>query len=152
LVFTQCIEGAQLNMTAQIIHLPQSRPNNQRIARIEQIEYTIHRSPDAQIVTVYASNNRCDGEPYPWCDMPVSYNNALHRIFYKLELLKLVARSREVDRIHTASILRYLAHVDKTLDSIWEEAWKAQAEDALVAEWRSNTLDRWLLIECHVQR
>jgi hypothetical protein len=152
LVFAQCIEGAQLDMTAKIIHLPQSRPNNQRIARIEQIKYTIRRSPDARIIAIYASNNRCDDEPYPWCNMPVSYDNALHRILYKLELLKLVAHSSEVDRIHIASIRRYLVYVDKTLDSIWEEAWKAQADDALVAEWRSDTLDRWLLIERHVQR
>jgi hypothetical protein len=150
LIFASRIEGALPEMTH--IPLPHSRPNNQRIARIEQIEYDIRRSPDTPIVTIYASNNRCDGKPYQWCNMPASYDDALHRILYKLELLKIVARSRAIDRIHTASVLKYLAHVDKTLDSIWEEAWKAQAEDPSMMGWRSDTLDRWLFIECHVQR
>lgn len=139
-------------MTTDLVYFPRSRPSKQKIDEIVQIEYIIRHSPDPHLITVYGFNNRSNGDPYFWCRMPIRYDNSLRRILYKLELLKLVSNHPEIERIHTTSVLKYLAHVDKTLDRIWFEAMEADSGNVLTVDWRAPTLERWLLVEGNVQR
>lgn len=44
----------------------------------------------------------------------------------------------------------YIAYTDNVLDAIWEEA--NDEGDAINADWRSDTLDKWLIIEYYVGR
>jgi hypothetical protein len=150
-IFIRVVRRLQFAMVKGIIHLPTSRPTKTRIERIAQIEYYSVIPGDSPLMDVYARNVRTSDE-YWWRNLPASYENALHRALYKLELLKLVAACTDVDRNHHVSALKYLIYMDNILDRVWNEAGSASEEDEMSSNWRSGTLDRWIIIESNVQR
>ena len=138
-------------MVDRSIHLPTSKPTKARIDRIIQIEFHLVISDNSPLIDVYARNTRI-GEKYLWRKLPATYENALRRALYKLELLKLAVVCTNFDRIYYLIVSKYLVYMDNTLDHIWKEAELAVNSDEMSSNWRSPTLDRWILIECNVQR
>jgi len=41
----------------------------------------------------------------------------------------------------------YIAYNDRVLDRVWEEARKAARDGRMTADWRSEALDRWLVLD-----
>jgi hypothetical protein len=93
--------------------------------------------------------------PYPWRTMPAAYGPLLRRTFFRLETLKYavinaVAETRSDEFLLT--LKQHLLHLDTVLDQVWEEARVAVDEDKMDQNWRSLTLDKWLVVEYHLQR
>ena len=49
--------------------------------------------------------------------------------------------------IGIAQRLCYIAYNDRVLDRVWEEARKAARDDRMSSDWRSEALDRWLVLD-----
>lgn len=91
--------------------------------------------------------------------MPSTYSNFLSRALFRLELLKILSKCPEKNHDLAVSIQDYvlpvrqnLAHMDQTLDAVWEEAEVAIADGTMSASWHSPTFDRWLSVEFELQR
>jgi hypothetical protein len=81
--------------------------------------------------------------------MPQIYNKHLRRLFYRLDLLCMCYDSYPSEEF-TCILRKNLGYLDAVLDAVWDESFKAKEGGCLNADWRSETLDKWLAIEWKV--
>jgi hypothetical protein len=84
-----------------------------------------------------------------WATIPKTYQIPFRCALYRLELLKLA-----VDGVgdNTDDSACYLAHISGVMGAFLLHALGAQVNGLMNSEWRSPTMDRWLVIEWHIQR
>jgi hypothetical protein len=133
-------------------------PNIKQLKDIIQIHYYLrpHRDgPDAQLVDIWALNlfgKITNKNPYYWATFPNTYAIHFKRLFFRLELLKYVASLPKGPTLDPTEAKRYLAHIDRTIDAMFDEAQDAMEAQEMNKDWRSSIFDRYLLVEFHAQR
>jgi hypothetical protein len=130
-----------------------------KISRIAQIDFSIRRHKNLDLIEIWSFNNlvpRDDDNPYEWRTMPSAYTIYLNCAFFRLETLKHAVQHAMQHTTGEQRLMiplkQQLLHLDITLDQVWEEAREADANDWMNGNWRSKTLDEWLVIEFHLQR
>jgi hypothetical protein len=128
-----------------------------KIQHILQIEFFSQpqKMLNSGLIDIWSFNNLLKSSadnPYHWRLMPTTYTAHLRRVFFRLELLKHAVLNAKGDTEMKYHVQRHLVHLDMTLDQVWEEARIAINCDQMTNEWRSPTMDQWLLIEYYVQR
>ena len=128
-----------------------------KIQHISQIEFSIqaHKTSTSGLLDIWSFNNLVKpsaDNPYYWRSMPSAYASYLNRAFFRLELLKHTVLHAKGDHNMMRYVQQHLVHLDMTLDQVWEEARIAMNGDQMTKEWRSPSMDQWLLVEYYVQR
>lgn len=89
--------------------------------------------------------------PYYWATFLSSYVIHFQWLQFRLKLLIYVA-SAPREKSDLTDVKRYLAHLDHTIDAIFDEAKEAYEKKQMDEDWRSAIFDRYLLIEFHCQK
>jgi hypothetical protein len=143
---------------ASHITFPAKKPSTIRLQRIKQIVYETKQTTDdirTNLVSVFSLNlniPRSIDNPYLWRRFPYAYHKHLNRIFFRLDIFLLGIEYDKAEKSRMALLQRHLVYHDSILDAIFEEARVAGDSDLITQDWRSTTLNSWLLIEYHVQR
>jgi hypothetical protein len=143
---------------ATAVQFPENKKfSKSKIHQILQIEFSIkpQKSLNSGLADVWSFNNLLQSSvdnPYYWRSIPATYTAYLRRAFFRLELLKHTVVNGKGNLHLKHHVQRHLVHLDMTLDQVWEEARIAIHNNQMTKDWRSPTMDQWLLIEYYVQR
>lgn len=133
---------------------PKSTGSAQRMSRIEQIVYSISENGendgmiDIMAQNVYAPKDK----PYLWCKVPASYKEHLARAFLRLKLFFNALKSNDLEPASSTLLKKNILYLDKILDQVWDDAKSAESSQSMSMDWRSVTLDEWMVVECVVGR
>jgi hypothetical protein len=143
---------------ATAVQFPENKNfSKSKIQQILQIEFSIQpqKSLNSGLADVWSFNNLVKpsvDNPYHWRSIPETYTAYLRRAFFRLEVLKHTVLNAKGDIRLKHHVQRHLVHLDMTLDQVWEEARVAILNNQMTKDWRSSTMDQWLLVEYYVQR
>jgi hypothetical protein len=142
-------------MCLQITSLwPKNIASAKKINNIEQIVYSLSPNTDKNDMIDIKANNIyiSDQGSYFWCVMPITYKEHLARAFLRMELLLRAFKSDDLEPTSSVLLNKNIVYLDRVLDKIWKEANDAEKAKLMSEEWRSPTLDEWLIVECIVGR
>lgn len=132
-------------------------PGTQKLNEIVQIEYYLRSQRGKQgdnFIDIWAFNTFAEvtkKNPYYWVTFPSSYSIHLQRLLFRLEVLKYVALAPK-GKSDLMDVKRYLAHLDRTIDAMFDDAKDVHEKNQMNKDWRSAIFDRYLVVEFHCQR
>lgn len=143
---------------------PKRVPNDKLMHEIRQIAFYVHNNlpgVPAHLIAIYSTNiYKCPTpNPSEWRRLPATYEKHIGRLISRNKIFiyvhdHLTGRRRNLDENDNKVIrhLRsYIAYNDKVLDRIWEEARKVTLDGQMTSDWRSEALDRWLVLDTVVK-
>jgi hypothetical protein len=122
--------------------------------KIIQIQYSVKNSTKGLVDITAINTFESSPKPYDVTKMPLSYEEHLRRVFYRLELLSACAEWKGDSQI-TNVISSNLGYLDKIIVAMEDEAEAAalvEKEEEYNLDWRCGVFDAWLSIEGRVGR
>ena len=139
---------------------PKRVPNEKLMHEIRQIAFYVHDDQPgvpSHLIAIYSTNiyQRPTPNPSEWRRLPAIYTKHISRLISRNAIFiyihdHLTAGGRHRDETQEKIIrhLRsYIAYNDRVLDRIWSEARRAVMDDRMTSEWRSEALDKWLVLD-----
>lgn len=139
--------------SSTFVTFPKTKANKHAIQRILQLEWELAASTTAGMIEVSGFINlvpRTEENPYPWCEVPMTYRKPLGIALFRYEILKIaamdtVAQGGNKEHIDSANI--NLVYMDKILTRFFDDA-KGSVD--LVG--RYDTFVKWIRTEFYVRK
>jgi hypothetical protein len=132
-------------------------PGRQQLNNIVQIDYYMRSHSGGLVhdfIDIWAMNifgKVTAKNPYYWATLPSSYAIHFQRLQFRLKLLKHVALA-PMEKSDSMDVKRYLAHLDRTIDAMFDDAKEVYDNNQMDKNWRSNIFNCYLLVEFHCQK
>jgi hypothetical protein len=139
---------------------PKRVPNDKLMHEIRQIQFYVHDDLPglpSHLIAIYSTNIYHCPTPNPseWRRLPIAYKKHIGRLITRNAIFiyvhdHITTRHQNLtaeDDMVIRHLRSYIAYNDRVLDRVWEEARKAARDGRMTADWRSEALDRWLVLD-----